>query len=299
MADWWDTRYLYRRRLAISSDSHAYYDNFVLEAGHPIEATLPYADMVETNKVRPDFRDIEVLYLTKDIVPQWVQLVSDVVPSVEADTLVVRFLLKAQLGTESDYYIYYGNEYANIGYPSEDVYPSIYYFPEESVYSFSAVSSLWPIQVGPSDTKLDYSRKLDHWNVEPVVGIPGVYADTAITKDIEAQVSLEFHGTAVQIRSIFGPNYGLAEVILGQDLPVLVDLYSPELKVDTCFSAFKLNTDSVPRITFRATGKRNPVSVANDVNIIGIDFLHQYFVDVSGEMVEPSIKWEASSGGGG
>lgn len=309
---WWDDDYFYRRFIDINAESHGSYDNFVVPAGHPIEVQLPYADLAETNKVRSDFRDLEILYYTDTLGPTWTQVPREIIPVVEEDYVIVRFLLQADLSDAERYFVYYGSATASksvegdVTYPGTDFFPSLEVFP--GIFSRTLVPSLWPIQVEALNSQLDYTRQRDHWlfKTYTVAEVVAAATPTSIntvvpvveTKTPNARVSLEFPGPHVRIQSVLGPDFGMATVILDQQPPVTVDLYSSTIQVGTCYEAYDLGDLNSHRITFMASKSRNPVSLGTKANIVSIDFFHKYDVYVSSETVKPSISWGASIGGG-
>jgi hypothetical protein len=246
--DWWSTKFLYRRRVEVLASSTE-----ALPVGHGVDFEIP-AFTIEQGKLRRDLGDLELIYPVDN---GWVRLPRQA--SVVGDVIEVRFLLAGDLqpAATGEYYLYYGSPLSTgAGRP---------------VF----VDNPWPILVGASDERIDYTRPTEHWDYG-VASHPG------------ARAAFEFAGTSVRLLSDVGPAWGLAEVQLDQGPWQKVELYREEAEAAVeVFAAAGLDPED-HKIRVRMTGQKDPQASTNRVNVAGFEYVAPYQVTVHGEEVDLS-----------
>lgn len=135
MLPWFNTAYLFRRQIELSSPD-----------GAPIGHTVGFP-LVFTDKERPDLEDIEIIYVHPNgSTSPLGHLIS--LPATPG-TMDIEFPLFAPLApgiVDSNYFVYHGNFHLT------DI-------PLRPTY----VPSTWPISVGFDDLGISYTRPGEHW----------------------------------------------------------------------------------------------------------------------------------------
>lgn len=269
---WWDSTYLYKRdvTIAISRSHHNtdYGDETAFKAGHPVLIEIPYSDALDSGRIRSDFEDVEIIYMSDDATPTVIQLGRTVTVDTENDVLKVRFALYTDITDVStkNYFVYYGNPDAT----QQASRPAI---------SFDD----WPLVVNHDSPYIAYSRPREHW-------VNGVSETT------DARASLTFYGSDLRIIAHKGNSYGIMEVQIDEGPITEVDLYSLTEGESEVYVINDLDI-STHKLRIRVSGRKNPVSLSTKVKVSRIEYIRLYNVDVSIETTASTIKWDKSVGG--
>lgn len=257
---WWDLIYFYRHRLSITGPPTG------LPAGHPVKVSIPVIGFFNQGKVRSDFEDIEVLYFSPTL-QTWIVVGRSVVQS---DNFInIEFELYDAIPggiVSDDYYVYYGNKELK-GQPTRPIYVSID----------------WPIQIPNTDAIITYTRPTESWRN----GTSNIH---------NAQATMEFYGSSIRVIADKDIDKGIAEVQIDNGNWVTIDLFSPTLESN----AEVYSTDGLGlglhKIRFRSTGRKNPTAVDKIIDLVEIDYVKSYVVDIFNEEVHPQ-SWTTIVGG--
>ena len=102
-SNWWNTNYSYRRQITIANNAP-----LILGVGYSVYVIINTASLVSAGKMLSDGNDLRVAYWSGS---SWIELDRDVIGMNDSSTQV---WFKTQVtievnGSDSDYYIYYGN----------------------------------------------------------------------------------------------------------------------------------------------------------------------------------------------
>lgn len=256
---WYNSSYLLRRGVKITSPDGA-------PAGHFVQYTLKD----HRKSLQPGYTDILVVYSTADATP--VNTVLDRTVTANTDgSLTIQWnlvnALQPNLPDPGYYYVY------------EACSTAAHVIAPPSSYTYSP----WPIQEGNSGSNISYTRPGDYWL-------------NGVTSKVGATARISFYGTAIQVESNTGPDFGTMEVQLDGQGPQIVDLYSVARQSNTViFSAQSLDS-TYHTIKIMATGQANPASNGVSVNISGFNLVKYLDVQDLGEEVYP-IVWSSHVGG--
>jgi hypothetical protein len=101
--NWWDTDYVYRRRVTIMNNASS-----TLIMNYSVSVTLDTASLVSSGKLMPSGHDLRVAYQSGS---SWVELDREV-DGMDTSSTQVWFKSQASIpanGSDSNYYVYYGN----------------------------------------------------------------------------------------------------------------------------------------------------------------------------------------------
>ena len=101
--NWWNTSYSYRRQITIANNAPS-----MLDVGYSVYVTINTASLVSAGKMLSDGNDLRVAYWSGS---SWIELDREVM-GMNGNSTQVWFKTQATIevnGSDSDYYIYYGN----------------------------------------------------------------------------------------------------------------------------------------------------------------------------------------------
>lgn len=226
--------------------------------GHPLTVRLN-SSLIEMNKLRSDFVDLVTTYNGLQIPRKVTQIDSEI----DVEFQVQSLLTANQVYTDS-YYIYYGN-------------------PTSTLIQPSYVVNDWPVSVSADGLRVSYTNPGEDW------------AD-GISNARQAKAVFSFNGTKVRLISNLGPDYGIAEIQLDNDVWTSVDLYSKQLVPDAVVFQNSFLTPGDHSLRFRASGFRNAGSTNNRINIVRFDYMKNVQAIDLGEEVD-DFTWSSSLGG--
>ena len=198
---WWDHDYPYRRYLGFTASPDG------LDEGHPLEVILN-KDLLQRQKLRTDFADLEVVYLRQERPEDWVFLPHRTVE--DSSSITVTFPAAEEAAPnevlDGKYYVYYGNR------GLVDIIPPLDYTTED-----------WFITLDASSKEIDYSRPGEHWNFQSIEGFTLGYTDVR-----HAKLTFAFWGDRIQFYAFRGPVLGVMEYQVNDGEWIPYDLYSKE-----------------------------------------------------------------------
>lgn len=257
---WLQDEYIYRRNLSMVSPT-------TVPAGHP--ATVKLAKSLFTQgKTRPDYEDIEVVYVTDDATPV-LQVVDRIVED-NALTIDVTFNLQEGMITGEEvnerYYVYYGN----LNLTNQIARPS-------------QLIESWPVTIAHDDGIITYTRPGEHW-------------EDGRSNTPRARANLVFYGTQVRLVSEVGFYQALLEAQVDNSDWETVDLFSTTPEVKTVYEKFDLDPETKHELTLRVVGDSNLNSLGDSVNIVSVDYRKPVIITDLGEQVNDLV-WSSSVGG--
>jgi hypothetical protein len=101
--DWWNSSYSYRRQATIVNNAQS-----LLRSNYSVGVAMDTASLISTSKVLPNGNDLRVVFLSKG---KWVELDREV-EDVNSASTQIWFETQSAIapsGSDSDYFIYYGN----------------------------------------------------------------------------------------------------------------------------------------------------------------------------------------------
>lgn len=259
MADaWWNDKYFIRRQLIITPDIGT-----TIEAGYPLFARFDYITFRNSNKVREDLADIEVLYINYDSAsPVWAFLPKEVY---FADTSIyIKFNAVERISLPSnEYYIYMSNP-TLVGQPVVAAYTSADYVIHTSI---------------ASGLGLTYTRPTEDW-------IDGM------SQKMGAKATFTFFGVNTRLVVEKGPDRGILELVIDNTTTVLIDTYA---LTETNAVVWPKN-DEPTGLTLgkhyfrmRTTGDKNPSSTGTEVKIAQFEYSRYTQGVDNGEEINSSI----------
>lgn len=233
MADWWNSSYSLRRNIRFTPST-----DLEIESGYPLNVSFNYNTLVNSNKVRPDFADLEVVY--------WNGTVNTVIPhqlTVIDENVFIQFnAVSAITATNNSYYIYMANS-------------SLYNQPTVPAY----VSSDFVIDTSAtSGIGLSFTKPTEDW-IEGLSTVAG------------AKATFSFFGINARLVVEKGPNRGILELILNNQEPVLIDCYNPVTTQEVVYVTSGLSL-ARHNIRMRVTGDKNSSSIDFHVKIIKFEY---------------------------
>ena len=248
---WWNSSYHFRRELILTN---AYEDVF---AGHAIQWDFDFTNQYNYGKTRVDFEDVEIIHDDGGQVPTFTVL------SREITDTYVRFQLIDNIakGTSSagHYFVYFGNWDLDSQ-------------PDRPEY----VEDLWSVSKASNSINLSYTR-------------PGEYWRSGFASNPKAVATMYFFGERVRVESYTGPTYGIAEISVDGQNWVVVDMYNPLGSIQPVFEATNL-TSTEHKLRLKPAGRKNPVSLSEEINFVSIDYLTPIIVTDKGEEVK-NVDW--------
>lgn len=232
---------------------------------HPFEIFLPYDNLVGKNKVRSDFGDLEVIRYDGNI---WTPLPSS------ATEVGLNIAIAADLTTpityqvsSIDYYIYYGN-------------PNLIEAPVLSSYT----KPQYPIRIGFADPAISFTHPEEDWKN----GVAQVNGATA---------TLEFEGTDIHVLADKGIDRGIARIQIDNEVWRDIDLFSVTSQSSAEVFVRSELTPGMHRLRYKMSGRANPASLGNKINLVRIEYKKSYVILDRGEETPGYLEWAASTGG--
>jgi len=282
---WWNESYFYRRHVSITAPPEP------VPSSHIVTCVLDRV-LLDNNKVRSDFEDIEVIYENAE--GDSLQLYRLV--DMEEDEIHVTFQviedLDADEAVTGRYKIYYGNpDLINTEQRLQPLLPSETLFPDETLYPADAINP-WPVGVGATDTSgeggyghLTYTRPGEHWQ-------------EGVSSTRYARASLLIYATAFRIVSTVNREQAIMEVQIDGGDWQDVDLYSEEeIEYQSVFEADGLDPDVIHEVRIRVSGRSNIASLGDTINLRGIEYVKPVKANDAGEEVN-EVEWSSYVGGG-
>lgn len=231
--NWWNSKYFIRRNITFKPDSGT-----VIEAGYPLFVRYDYVTLINSNKLRSDLADIQVLYIDRNLAtPSWVPIPRNVYL---ADTGVyIQFNAVEKITTPSlEYYVYMGN-------PTLSNTPVVdQYVPADYIIDTSAASGLG----------LTYTRPNDDWV-------------NGISQTVNAKATFVFYGVKARLAVQCGPDRGIIEIQVDNNAPFLYDCYRTTESQEYAWTASNLLLGK-HYVRMRATGDKNPSSSDSQIEIV-------------------------------
>lgn len=237
-ATWWNVNYPIRRNIEIDISS-----SVPIEEGHPIYLDYAPDNLVELNKLREDFEDLEVLFYNSELAtPTWTQLGRDVSINPD-DNILITFNAVERIETQnSEYYLYMGN-YALSGVVARPAYES----------------ALYVIVATPDNNQgLMFSRPTEDW-------------DNGVSDMVNARATLAFAGINMRMTVEKGPNRGILEVRLDTNTPIYIDTYSATVSESIVYELSNLDPGR-HYIRMRVTGNKAPSSIGHSIKLISMSY---------------------------
>lgn len=282
---WWNSGYFYRRKLKIIAPPEP------VPAGHIVTCHLDEV-LINNNKVRWDYEDIEVIYENEQgEIFQLYRIVDEVEDGLDVSFQVVQGLDKNQI-IEDRYHIYYGNpDLLNITPRLQPLLPAETLFPGVNLYPADTINS-WPVGVLATDTSgvggygfFTYTRPGEHWQ-------------DGFSSTRNARANLMIYATQFRIVSTVNRFQAMMEVQVDGGQWYLVDLFSEEeIEFKAVFELDGLDPDVIHEIRIRVTGRANTASQGDTINIQGIEYVKPVKAFDMGEEVNEEV-WTSNVGGG-
>lgn len=259
---WLQDEYIYRRKIQL-------YSEVDVPAGHPVRVQFKM-DLFESGKVRSDFEDMEIVYLTDDATPVNVVLYREV--EQDGNDIFVTFNLYDDLVAketiDSRYYLYHGN----LGLISPPSREGLYVIEE------------WPITTDYDDGLIAYTRPGEHW-------VDGKSSEP------NSRATFLFYGTQLRILSDIGFYGAIMEVQIDNGDWEQVDLFSRIEETDQeVYRTEDLDNTVRHEIRVRVPGESNPSSLGDEVNIKSIEYRKSVVTADLGEELN-SLTWSSFVGG--
>lgn len=250
MADWWNTSYSVRRNVKFTPSA-----DLQINTGYPLTVSLNHNTLVNSNKLRPDFADLEVVY--------WNGTTNTVIPrstSVVGEDLIIQFNAEANITTEnSNYFIYMAN-------PSLYERPTVSeYIPSDYVIDTSATGG-----VG-----LSFTKPTEEW-IEGTSQAAG------------AKATFSFFGINARLIVEKGPDKGVLELIVDSQPKQLIDCYSSTISEQVVYTTSGL-TLSRHNIRMTVTGDKNQASSGISVRIVKFEYSKYVLATDLGEELNPAL----------
>lgn len=233
MADWWNGSYSLRRNIRFTPST-----DLEINAGYPLNVSFNYNTLVNSNKVRPDFADFQVVHwngTANTVIPHQITIVDE--------NVFVQFnAVSAITSTNTDYYIYMANSSL---YNTPTVAA---YVPADYVIDTSATSG-----VG-----LSFTKPTEDW-IEGLSTVAG------------AKATFTFFGINARLVVEKGPNRGILELILDNGQSILIDCYSSVTGQQVVYTTSGLSL-ARHNVRMRVTGDKNSASTDIHVKIVKFEY---------------------------
>lgn len=256
--DWWNSSYLFRRRIKVTPSPFR-----AVEAGYPISVDLDYQAYLTLKKIRPDYLDLEVVHINRnyDFAPAVLERVPYKVIQ-NPDTLELRIVFNAveRIDSENlDYAIYYYNPTLSDSEPPLEFTESDYIISETPAnYNFG----------------LTFSRPNEDWKMG--------FSDV-----VNARLALSFYGRNALLKVEKGPDRGVLELRLDEESPILIDTYNQTYVDSIIYVTENLNVDD-HMIRVRVTGDKSASSQGYGIQFSSFDYSFHVDNQLQIEEVEPS-----------
>ena len=249
---WWENavgakNYAFRRNLKIVPDGTIY-------AGYPLFVKFPYTTLLNANKIRPDFQDIEVLYLGANDV--WQILPKQI--TLDGDNILINFNAVADITTtNTKYYVYMTN--LNLrNKPTVGTYTSAKYVIDTSVNGYG----------------LTFTNPTEDWlNNE--------------SKVVNAKASFSLYGVDARVTVQQGPDHGILELTLDDNDPILIDTYNSTDLNSVIYTTSDL-TIGQHYLRFRVTGNKSAYSTGNSIKLVKVEYSKYTECIDLGEEINPT-----------
>ncbi|HJS83611.1 MAG TPA: hypothetical protein VJ742_12330 [Nitrososphaera sp.] len=254
---WWHFKYIFRRLIKITAPTTG------LPSGHPFKVFIPVANTLSQGKIRSDFNDVEVVKFDS-VTNTWTAIASKVT-RVGSNLMVEAKTTTNIIGTDSNYYVYYGN--FNLVDP-----PSTPSFVEEP----------WPVKLLNTNLLIGLTRPEQFWKL-------------GISTRRGSRATLEFVGESVRILGDKGPDKAIAEVQIDNGPWIEVDLFAVEEESNVEVYETDLNP-GLHRIRYRVAGRRNPASLGDIVKLGSIEYRKPVSIQLQVEETVPNFNWTVTDG---
>ena len=252
MVDWWNSAYSIRRNLKFSPAV-----DLQIQEGYPLTAIFKYANLVSSNKVRPDFEDIEVVFWDPDLEENVLipRLVSTSGEDIHVKFNSVTNIEEPELG----YYIYMANPSLSNGQDRG------LYEPADYVIDTSTNSG-----VG-----LSFTKPTEDW-------VDG------LSQTSNAKATFSFFGVNARVIVQKGPDRGLLEVRVDQSTPIIIDTYSSTYTDQVVFTTSGLDLGR-HSIRMRVLGDKNESSNGTQIKIVKVQYSKYVLATDLGEELNPVL----------
>jgi hypothetical protein len=236
---WWDIHYPIRRNLKITPK----FDDVIL-SNHPIYCFIDKDKLVTLKKVKENFEDLEVLYVSgNQATPVWHRLGRQVSYDQQTDLITILFNSYEEITEENtNYYLYMANDVL-FDWQLRPTY-------ESSVYVLKATPQ--------NNSGIMFSRPGEDWN-------DGESTTTG------AKATLGFLGINVKITLEKGPDKGILELKLDENEPIFIDCYSATTSDVVVYEKNDLSKER-HYIRMSVTGNKSPSSSSNKIKIVSIEY---------------------------
>lgn len=252
MATWWNANYPIRRKLKFVPPT-----DIAIKTGYPLTAKFNYVELINSNKIRPDFADMQVLHLAEDDTT-WTVLPKTVYTS--GEIVYLQFNAVEDLEEISlRYYIYLGNR-GLIDPPTVGNYISADYVIDTSTNSGIGLS---------------YTRPLEDW-------------DDGLSLKADSRAAFTLVGTTLRFTVQKGPDRGIMQLTLDNESPIYIDTYNPTYTNTIVYNPVDLSLGR-HTVRIRVTGDKSPSS--SDIAVKIVKFEYSKYVEGidQGEEINPAL----------